>query len=147
MTAVDPYTSNPFRVLGLRSNASGKEAGRGADRLLKWIELGEIPQEEDLLPYLGMLRRDRDRIKKASKEIEDPRARINSELYWPSPEFSVFDTCQEFLKAGRYREFVIHCEKAVADGFAGCKNGKNSDPRLDACLARHCLAVFYHSAA
>lgn len=147
MTSVDPYGGNPFRVLGVGPNSSGREAARGADRLLKWIELGEIPEVQDLFPYLGLLHRNREQIKKASKEIEDPRSRISSELYWPSPEFSVFDTCQKFLKAGRYGEFVAHSEKAIADGFAGRRNDKNHDPRLDACLGCHCLAIFYHSAA
>jgi len=117
------------------------------DRLLKWIELGETPQVEDLFPYLGLLRRDRDQIKKASSEVEDPRIRINSELYWPSYEFSGFDACQEFLKAGQYSELIAHCEKSVADGFAGRKNGKSVEPRLDASLGCQYLAVFYHSAA
>ena len=125
MTSVDPYGGNPFSVLGVGSNSSGKEAARGADRLLKWIELGEIPQVEDLLPYLDSMQRNREQIKQASKEIEDPRTRIRSELYWPSSEFSVFDACQEFLKSGRYGELVAHCEKAIADGFAGRKNAKN----------------------
>src|SRR4051812_6182309 len=122
MTSTDPYSCNPFRVLGVESNASGKEAGRSADRVLKWIELGEVPEVQDMLPYLGSLRRDREQIKNAVKEIEDPRTRINAELYWPSPEFSVFDTCKEFLKAGRYGEFLAYCEKAIADGLAGRKN-------------------------
>jgi len=147
VTAVDPYSTNPFRVLGLRSNASGKDTGRGVDRLLKWIELGETPQVEDLFPYLGLLQRDRDQIKKASSEVEDPRIRINSELYWPSYEFSGFDACQEFLKGGQYSRLTGHCEKAVADGFAGRNNCKSVEPRLDASLGCHYLAVFYHSAA
>jgi len=147
MTSADPYGGNPFRVLGVGSNSSNKEAARSADRLLKWIELGEIPEVHEVFPYFGLLRRDREQIKKATKEIEDPRSRISAELFWPSPEFSVFDTCQEFLKAGRYGEFVANCEKAIADGFAGRKNDKNPDPRLDACLGCHCLAVFYHSAS
>jgi len=84
MTSVDPYGGNPFRVLGVASNSSGKEVARGAHCLLKWIKLGETPEVHELLPYLGLLRRDREQIKKASKEIEDPRSRIRSELYWPS---------------------------------------------------------------
>lgn len=48
--SVDPYGGNPFRVLGVRSSASGKEAARGADRLLKWIEIGESPQVERSSP-------------------------------------------------------------------------------------------------
>ena len=147
MIAVDPYSTNPFRVLGLRSDASGKDTGRGVDRLLKWIELGETPQVEDLFPYLGLLRRDRDQIKKASSEVEDPRIRINSELYWPSYEYSGFDACQEFLKSGQYSQLTAHCEKAVADGLAGRKNAKSVEPQLDASLGCHYLAVFYHSAA
>ena len=147
MTSADPYGGNPFRVLGVGSNSSGKEAARSGDRLLKWIELGEIPEVHESFPYLGLLRRDREQIKNATKEIEDPRSRISAELFWPSPEFSAFDTCQEFLKAGRYGEFVAHCEKAIADGFAGRRNDKNHDPQLDACLGCHCLAIFYHSAA
>ena len=144
---MDPYGGNPFRVLGVRSNASAKEAARGADRLLKWIELGEIPQVEDLLPYLDLIQRNREQIKQATKDIEDPRTRIRSELYWPSSEFSAFDACQEFLKSRRYEELVSHCEKVIADGVAGRKNANNSEPQLDGCLGWHYLAVFYHSAA
>jgi hypothetical protein len=147
VTSVDPYGGNPFRVLGVGPNCSGKESARAADRLLKWIELGETPEVEDLLPYLGLLPRDREQIKNASKEVEDPRSRIRSELYWPSPAFSVFDNCKRFLKTGQYGEFVSHCEKAIADAIAGRNNDKKHDSRLDACLGRHCLAVFYHSSA
>ena len=144
---MDPYSGNPFRVLGVRSNASAKEAARGADRLLKWIELGEIPQVEDVLPYLDSIQRNREQIKQAIKEIEDPRSRIRSELFWPSSEFSAFDACQEFLKNRRYDELVSHCEKVIADGFAGRQNANNSEPQLDGCLGCQYLAVFYHSAA
>ncbi len=137
MMSVDPYSSNPFRVLGLRSTASEKETGRSADRLLKWIELDESPQIPDLLPHLGSLRRDRDEIKKAVKEIEDPRSRIHFELFWPSCEFSGFDACQEFLTAGQYGEFVAICEKAIANGEA---EEENTECRIDACLACQFLA-------
>lgn len=147
MTSMDPYSSNAFRVLGVGANSSAKEVGRAADRLLKWMELGEIAEALDLLPYLGLLRRDREQVKNAAKEIEDPRTRIKSELYWPSSDFSGFETCQKFLTTGRYAEFVSYCKKAVADGFAGRRNLKNAEPRLDACLGCHFLAIFYHSGA
>ena len=144
---MDPYSRNPFRVLGVRSNASPKEAARGADRLLKWIELGEIPQVKELLPYLDPIQRNREQIKAAVKEIEDPNSRIRSELYWPSSEFSAFQACQDFLDNGRYEELVSQCEKTIADGFAGRKNANTSEPQLDGCLGCQYLAVFYHSAA
>ena len=144
---MDPYSHNPFRVLGVRSSASPKEAARGADRLLKWIELGEIPQVEELLPYLDPIQRNREQIKAAVKEIEDPNSRIRSELFWPSSEFSAFQACQEFLKNGRHEELVSQCEKTIADGFAGRKSANTSEPQLDGCLGCQYLAVFYHSVA
>lgn len=144
---MDLYSGNAFRILGVRSDASGKEAERAAGRLLKWIELGEIPQVEDALPYLGSLRRTREQIKQAVNEVEDPRARIRAELFWPSSNFLAFETCNELLKKGRYSAFVQQCEKAIADGVGGGKNETNSDAGLDASLGRHYLAVFYHSAA
>lgn len=144
---MDSYSGNAFRILGMRSDASGKEAARAADRLLKWIELGEIPQVEDPLPYLGSLRRTREQIKQATKEIEDPRARIRAELFWPSPKFSAFEICNELLKKRRYVAFVQQCEKVIAEGVDVIKCDKNLNTDLDVSLGRHYLAVFYHSAA
>lgn len=144
---MDPYSNNPFRVLALRSNASSKDASKAADRLLKWIEIGETPEVEDSLPFFGLLRPDRERIKRAIKELEDPRIRLRSEMYWPSCDFSGFESCQICLKTGRYTEFVTRCEDAIANGFAGRDNARKSDPQLDAALGCHYLAVIYHASA
>lgn len=132
---MDFYSDNPFRILGLNSDASGSEAGKAASRLLKWIEIGEIPQIIDALPYLGSLRPTREQIKQAINEIEDPRARIRAELFWPSSNFSASETCNELIKNGQYPAFVQLCEKRIAN------------VGLDASLGRHYLAIFYHSAA
>ena len=132
---MDLYRDNPFRILGVNSDVSEKEVGKAASRLLKWIEIGETPQIKDALPYLGLLRITREQIKQALNEIEDPRARIRAELFWPSPNFSIFETCNELLKKGEYAEFIHGCTRQI--GEAG----------LDASLGRHYLALFYHSAA
>jgi hypothetical protein len=144
---VDPYSDNPFRVLGLRSDVSGKDVSKAADRLLKWIEIGETPEVEDYLPFLELLRPDKERIKRASKELEDPRIRIQSELYWPSSDFSGFEACQRCVKSGQYSELVSRCEDAIANGLANRGNDKKTNPQLDAALASHYLAVFYHASA
>ena len=102
---------------------------------MKWIEIGEIPQIIDALPYLDSLRTTREQIKQAINEIEDPRARIRAELFWLSSNFSASETCNELIKNGQYPAFVQLCEKRIAN--AG----------LDASLGRHYLAIFYHSAA
>ena len=144
---IDPYSDNPFMVLGLRSDVSGKDVSKAADRLLKWIEIGESPEVEDYLPFLEPMRPDKERIKRASKELEDPRIRLQSELYWPSPAFSEFEACQKCLRSGQYSELVSRCEDAIASGLANRGNDKKTNPQLDAALASHFLAVFYHASA
>lgn len=141
------YSENPFRVLGIPSTASIKDAARSADRLLKWIELGETPTPNDALPFLGPLRLYRDKIKKAKQQIEEPKSRIRGELFWLSADFVHFDACQKFLREGRYQDFFAHCECAVSKEPAPQEGNAGPKERLAASLARHHLAVFHHSAA
>ena len=61
--------------------------------------------------------------------------------------FPVSTLARSFLRADSTAQLTAHCEKAVADGLAGRKNAKSAEPRLDASLGCHYLAVFYHSAA
>ena len=149
MTGVGPYVSNPFRVLGLRSDASPKEVARISDRSLKWIEIGEKPQVVESLPFLPATSRDRENIKYASSQIENPRTRIQNELFWPAASNSHFELCCEHLMHGRYDEFVSFCEHSIAKADIHEGRGKpiSSTERLDASLCRHFLAIFFHSAA
>jgi hypothetical protein len=149
MTAVGPYVSNPFSVLGLRSDASPKEIARISDRFLKWIEVGETPQVVESLPFLAPAGRDRENIKYAASQIENPRTRIQHELFWPAASNSHFQFCCEHLIHGRYDEFVSLCEHSIAKADIHEGRGKpiSSGERLDASLCRHFLAIFFHSAA
>jgi hypothetical protein len=146
---MDPYSGNSFRVLGLRSDASSKEIARASDRLLKWIEIGETPQVEEALPFLQTVGRDRESIKSAVGQIENPRDRITQELFWPVASNSHFQSCCEHLKNGRYVEFVRLCECEIykVDIHEGKGEPIGSSERLDASLCRHFLAIFFHSAA
>lgn len=175
--SVEPYSENPFRVLGVPSTASPKDVARGADRLLKWIELGETPPSSDALPFLGQLRLDRDKIKKAKQQIEEPKSRIRSELFWPSSNFAYSAACQNCLRNGQYKEFVAHCEYGISKEWVAVVEASRPteemlihgqttqhnpslfaneaslqakafrEARLAGSLARHHLAIFYHAAA
>jgi tetratricopeptide (TPR) repeat protein len=146
---VNLYGSHPFRILGLRSDASAREIARVSDRLLKWIEIGEAPQVVEPLPFLPAINRDGENIKLAVGQIENPRDRIVQELFWPVASNFHFQTCSEYLAQGRYDEFIGLCERAVAkiDVHDGKGKPVSASERLDASLCRHFLAIFFHSAA
>jgi len=145
---MNPYSGNPLRILGLRSDASSKEIARASGRLLKWLEIGEPPQVEELLPFLRPIRRDRESIKHAVSLIENPRDRIYQELFWPAALNSHFQSCCDHLTQGRYNEFLGLCEYAIAKGDAQRSTGEpDAKERVDASLCRHFQAIFYHSAA
>ncbi len=105
------------------------------------------PPVNDALPFLGPLQLDRDKVKKAKQQLEEPRSRIRSELFWPSADFVHFDACQEFLRQGQYKDLVAHCEYAISRESAAPSGRAAQGERLAASLARHHLAVFYHSVA
>src|SRR5271166_3662611 len=149
MTAMDLYNGNPFRILGLRSDASSKEIARVSDRLLKWMEIGETPPVEEFVPFLRNIGRDREIIKCAVRQIENPRDRITGELFWPAACNSHFQSCCEHLRQGKYDEFIGLCEYAIAkvDTRDGRAKPVSSSEKLDASLCRHFLAIFFHSAA
>jgi len=110
---------------------------------------------------------DREKIKKAKQQLEEPSLRIRSELFWPSADFAHFTECQKSLRAGHYTEFVTYCEHAISkelvfppDILVSKENLSLSFPdekavqaearlriRIAVSLARHHLAVFYHSSA
>jgi hypothetical protein len=146
---MDPYSGNPFRVLGLRSDASTKDIARIADRFLKWIEIGEKPQVAETLPYLRSVTRDRENIKNAVSEIDDPRIRIQQEIFWPCASNSYFRSFCDCLALGKYNEFVTLCEGAIskADLQEGREKPLSLPDKLDASFCRHFLAIFLHSFA
>ncbi len=126
-----------------------------------------MPPSDDALPYLGPLRLDRQKIKKAKQDLEEPSLRIRSEIFWLSTDFIYFTECQRCLRAGHYTEFITYCENAISkelvfppDVPVPKENLSLSLPdekalreeaglrvRIAVSLARHHLAVFYHSSA
>jgi hypothetical protein len=147
---MNPYVENPFRILGLPSTASFKESARSANRLLQLIELGENPAITGLFPFLGSPPLDREVVKRADKEIQDPVLRIRRELYWPSGDFPFYKECQQLLATARYDEFIKRCESVIGEGRSSLyesDTGRVQNAQLAAPLSRHFLAIFYHSAA
>jgi len=148
--SVNAYNENPFQVLGLPSNAGLKESARSANRLLQLIELGKIPAVTRLFPFLGSPQLDRETIKRAAKEIQDPVLRIRREIYWPSGDFPFYKEFQQLLATARYDEFIKRCESVIREGRSslyGPDTGSVQTANLAAPLGRHLLAIFYHSAA
>src|SRR5262249_39923117 len=82
-------------------------------------------------------------------QIEDPRIRIQREIFWPYASNSQFSSCCECLTQGKYNEFVTLCESAIAkvDLREDREKRLSTTDKLDASLCRHFLAIFFHSSA
>jgi hypothetical protein len=73
---MDAILNNPFRILGLPTNASDKEIAKRVSDLLIYAEMGKkVSYETDFL-FLGELDRSVDAIKSAAKKIELPENKI-----------------------------------------------------------------------
>lgn len=78
-----PIEQNPFRVLGIRANASLKEI-KGAEVTVKrYIEIGKTPVLKfDLSPPLKQINRTKEGITKAKNQIHHSKDKLIHSLFW-----------------------------------------------------------------
>ncbi len=64
---------NPFRVLGLLSNASERELQKQIGIIKRYAEVGKVKSFDYDFDIIGALHRTQDEIQQASNKIEQPQ--------------------------------------------------------------------------
>lgn len=100
---MDAIINNPFRILGLPTNASDKEIAKRVSDLLIYAEMGKKVSYETDLPFLGEVDRSIESVKLATKKIELPENKI----FYSLLRFDIKDSFDrksiEFLKQGDFK--------------------------------------------
>lgn len=80
---LDVLTKNPFRILGVVSNASSKEIAANTTKIKRFSAAGKtVHYPTDFEEYLGPVQRDADSIDKALADINLPKDKIKYALFW-----------------------------------------------------------------
>ncbi len=92
--------NNPFRTLGLLVGATIKEQTKQINRLKKFIEAEQEPQDDYSFPRLGKFIRTLDSVEEAASTLNLDNDRINAALFWfwngnPITDESAFDALKD----------------------------------------------------
>ena len=93
--------NNPYRTLGLLVGAIAREQTRQINRLKKYIEAEQDPQDDFSFPALGDFHRTIDSVEEAASKLNLDNDKINAALFWFWNGNSITDEAAfEALKSG-----------------------------------------------
>lgn len=107
--------NNPYRTVGLLVGATAKEQIKQINRLKKYIEAEQEPQDDYSFPALGNLHRTLDSIEEAASKLNLDSDKINAALFWfwngnPITDEAAF----EALKSGEIETAYEIWDKLIA---------------------------------
>jgi len=74
--------NNPYRIVGLLAGSSAKEQTRQINRLKKYLEAEQDPQDDFSFPALGEFRRTLESVEEAASKLNLDNDKINAALFW-----------------------------------------------------------------
>ena len=93
--------NNPYRLLGVATNASEKEISANKTKITRFADVGkkvDFPLDFDQL--LGECGRDKNATEKASSALSLPQDKIKHALFWFAKESPIDEMVLEYIKAG-----------------------------------------------
>lgn len=82
-TSISAIVDNPFRILGVYSNATLKEIRSNANRIKRFIEVGRaIDFPTDMNSFLPPVDRTLESVDSALSILTDPKEKFKSSLFW-----------------------------------------------------------------
>jgi len=75
--------NNPYRLVGLLAGATAREQDRQIKRLIKYLEAGHKPPQDDYsFPFLGALDRRLEAVTNAASRLNLDSDKLNAALFW-----------------------------------------------------------------
>ena len=137
---MDSIEINPFRILGIKSNASLKEITGSEVTIKRYIEIGETPVLKfDLTPPLKDINRTEKGITKAKNQLHHPKDKLVHSLFWFVSSGPIDDIALSKLTDSK------DTETALETFLKGSKNFKLSI-KTSTCILNHSTLdlILYH---
>ena len=75
--------NNPFRILGIISNATAKETNESETFILRYLDIGKSAVLKfDITPPLNSLERNSEIVKNAKRKIHDSFDKLSHSIFW-----------------------------------------------------------------
>jgi hypothetical protein len=97
---MDLIKNNPYRIIGLLVGATAREQTRQINRLKRYIEAEQDPQDDFSFPVLGDFHRTIESVEEAATKLNLDNDKINAALFWfwngnPNTDEDAFDALKD----------------------------------------------------
>ena len=119
---MDIIKNNPYRIIGILSNATAKEIQSRKGKITAYSKVGkEITSEFDF-PLLNSIEREHDKIEKAFSAIQQAKEMLENSLFWFLNTNSFDETAINYLRNGDKEKAIEIWEKVTTEKEVTPKN-------------------------
>lgn len=104
--------NNPYRLLGVATNASEKEISANKTKIARFADVGKtVDFPLDMNALIGQCSRDKASVEKASAALSLPQDKIRHALFWFAKESPIDEMALEYVQAGNNEKAIELLEK------------------------------------
>lgn len=115
-------TNNPYRIIGILSNATAKEIQARKGKITAYAKVGKQISSEFDYTFLEIIEKDQNIIEKSFSAIQQSKEMLNHSLFWFINTNSFDDTALKYLTNGDKDKAAQIWEKVTFDKDVTSKN-------------------------
>lgn len=119
---MDIIKNNPYRIIGILSNATAKEIQGRKSKITAYAKVGKQITSEFDFPLFDSIEREHDKIEKAFSAIQQSKEMLENSLFWFLNTNSFDETAINYLRNGDKEKAVEIWEKVTTDKEVTPKN-------------------------
>ncbi|MGV9003248.1 CFI-box-CTERM domain-containing protein [Flavobacterium sp.] len=119
---MDIIKNNPYRIIGILSNASAKEIQGRKSKITAYAKVGKQITSDFDFPLFDSIEREHDKIEKAFAAIQQSKEMLENSLFWFLNTNSFDETAINYLRNGDKEKAVEIWEKVTTDKEVTSKN-------------------------
>lgn len=128
---------NPFRVLGVRANATAPEKLAAKNKIAAYLKVGKQPETElDFSPPLEKILRSQEMLELKANEILSDQERVVYSIFWFISSGTIDEIGFEALKSKNY-------EKALTSFEKGCNNNQFNEKSVTSNINHSSLEIIF----
>jgi tetratricopeptide (TPR) repeat protein len=115
-------TNNPYRIIGILSNATAKEIQSRKSKITAFAKVGKQITSDFDFPFFASIEREQDKIEKAFSAIQQSKEMLENSLFWFLNTNSFDETAINYLRNGDKEKAIEIWEKVTTEKEVTPKN-------------------------
>ena len=119
---MDIIKNNPYRIIGILSNATAKEIQSRKGKITAYAKVGKQIASDFDFPLFNSIEREHDKIEKAFSAIQQSKEMLENSLFWFLNTNSFDETAINYLRNGDKEKAIEIWEKVTTEKEVTPKN-------------------------